>query len=1006
MTDAHLQSSLRRTDFPFKVGDYEVLEEIGRGGMGVIYKARQCCLNRLCAIKMLHGSGSTAPDEGASLKSEAQAAASLDHPNIVGIYEFGVAEGRWYFSMEYVQGVELGHHARKSNLDSTAVAKLARKICDALAYAHAQGVMHHDLKPPNILIDQYGEPQITDFGLARRVDEARRHDPAKGAGSPNFMSPEQASARFGEPGLATDVFGLGAILYYLLTYRPPFRGETPEDTIRAVLTMDPAQPRILRPGVPADLETICLKCLRKQPSQRYSSMKEVSDELGRFLNDEPIRARPAGLVERGRKWCRRHPAIAALGSIIALLLVAFGFGISLAAYHIDQARQRAEASRSEARRDLYAADMLLASQAFSAGNDFRVHDILSRQRPSPGDDDLRGWEWRFLWRATQGDRNSILGKQKAAISQMELTPDGKYLVAADSSGTLNVWDPGTRTELASQAVRPIGAPRFGLAPSANALVTVRVDPAGSNTAVLLLSLPKLEPIRQFSVDRHVVSGAFEPGGQRIWLVGDDLVSSHEALTGRELARWHVAWKGQRRDFAFSHDARLLATGDDAGHISLLDLSNGSTLATLPGHSVRLFWGAAINWLGFSRDDQLLASCGSDGVVRVWTVKSHKLFREVTGHADLVMASAFSPDGARIVSAGKDSFVQLQELGATSAAVQLRGARALQTAACFMPDGRTPISGGLDGEITLWNSVHRSAFQWNTNLPSDTAGVEIMRGNEYFGALNNDFGGTVYRISDGAVICRVLGASDRIGMLVEHLDGGKFLCAMMDRAGEIRIREEPSGTEHLIHTTFAKNARTSGMLSAELTPDGKGLAIADLVDGTTVYDLATFAVRCRFDVKARALAISNDSRWLAAGDVTGHVRLLDLASGKESPCAMDHPQLSNLQFSPDGSQLATVGFDGTITLWDVTDGRKLMRLSTTAGNLFSIAWLPDGSRIFGGTLSGAVAVWDVATRRETLVCRAHTQLVTSLSVMADGTLISAGPDGVCQWHVADKSEPGN
>ncbi|MCK6501205.1 MAG: protein kinase, partial [Nitrospira sp.] len=364
---------------PCQLGDYELLSEIGRGGMGVIYKARQCCLDRLCAIKMLRQDfACCTPEAEAALSAEAAAAGSLDHPNIVGIYEVGREEGHLYFSMEFVEGEDLARYVRSRILDIPTIARWTRTLATAVAYAHGRGVMHHDLKPANVIIDTQQQPQITDFGLARRVDEVHRGDPAHGAGSPNFLAPEQASARFGEPSLLTDVYGIGAILYFLLTDRPPHVGVTPEDTIAAVLETEVVPPRLLRPGIPIDLETICLRCLQKHQDRRYESAAEVAHELDRFLDDRPIRARPAGWIERGRKWCRRHPAIAALGSIVALLLVVLAFGASFAAVRIHAARARTERSELATRRYLYNSDMLLASAALAQGNDGMVQDLLQR----------------------------------------------------------------------------------------------------------------------------------------------------------------------------------------------------------------------------------------------------------------------------------------------------------------------------------------------------------------------------------------------------------------------------------------------------------------------------------------------------------------------------------------------------------------------------------------------------------------------------------------------------
>src|SRR5262245_31476535 len=280
-------------------GSYEILEEIARGGMGVVYKARQTNLDRIVALKMILAGPFAGKETILRFRAEAEAAANLHHPNIVAIHETGEADGHHYFSMDYVDGHNLAELVRERLLPFRKAAEYVRKIAEAIQYAHEHKVLHRDLKPSNVLIDQNDEPRITDFGLAKRLTGTSELTiTGQLLGSPGYMPPEQASSKRGSYEPASDVYALGAILFHLLTGRPPFHAENLTDTLEQLLNREPVPPRQLNPSVPPDLETICLKCLEKEPAKRYATARQLAQELERFLHDEPILARPVSPVER------------------------------------------------------------------------------------------------------------------------------------------------------------------------------------------------------------------------------------------------------------------------------------------------------------------------------------------------------------------------------------------------------------------------------------------------------------------------------------------------------------------------------------------------------------------------------------------------------------------------------------------------------------------------------------------------------------------------------------
>ena len=292
-------------------GDYELLEEIGRGSQGVVYRARQKSLNRTVALKIIALGHWASKAHVKRFRREAEAAASLDYAGIVPIHEVGERDGSCYFSMKFVEGGQLDEVVRRSPISIRQAVELIAKVARIVHYAHEHGILHRDIKPGNILLDANGEPHLTDFGLARLLEtESSVTQTLDVLGTPSYMAPEQAVGNNAAVSSVTDVYGIGAVLYQLLTGHPPFAGGTTYETIKLLLDTEPRQPRLLNPKIDRDLSTICLKCLEKDPKRRYSSALALAEDLERWLKHEPIQARRTGGFTRGRKWVRRNPSIA------------------------------------------------------------------------------------------------------------------------------------------------------------------------------------------------------------------------------------------------------------------------------------------------------------------------------------------------------------------------------------------------------------------------------------------------------------------------------------------------------------------------------------------------------------------------------------------------------------------------------------------------------------------------------------------------------------------------
>src|SRR5438876_4723620 len=324
-----IKEAVRTATMLGELGDYELLEEIGRGAQGVVFRARQKSLNRTVALKVISLGQWASKAHLKRFRREAEAAASLDHPSIVPIYEVGERDGSCYFSMKFVEGGQLDEVVRRTPMSIRQAAKLIAKVARTVHYAHEHGILHRDIKPGNILLDAKGEPHLTGFGLARLVEsESSVTQTLDVLGTPSYMAPEQAVGNNAAVSSATDVYGLGGVLYQLLTGQPPFAGGATYETIKLLLDTEPKQPRLLNPKIDRDLSTICLKCLEKDPKRRYTSALALAEDVERWLKHEPIQARHTGVFARGKKWVRRNPTSALLAASLITLVAAAGWIIS------------------------------------------------------------------------------------------------------------------------------------------------------------------------------------------------------------------------------------------------------------------------------------------------------------------------------------------------------------------------------------------------------------------------------------------------------------------------------------------------------------------------------------------------------------------------------------------------------------------------------------------------------------------------------------------------------
>lgn len=1003
-TETFAASGQPITDLPIgtKVGyfgDYELLGEISRGGMGVVYKARQVSLNRVVALKMIRSGELASPTEVLRFRKEAEAAATLNHPHIVPIYEVGEHASQHYYAMRLIEGGSLLDRMAEFAITKAAgktevrarqvrAAGLIGTIARAVFHAHQRGILHRDLKPANVLIDQAGEPHVIDFGLARRIGQDSTMTATGAAlGTPSYMAPEQTG---GGQTLTTqtDVYGLGSVLFELLTGLQPFKGKDMLETVTMVRDKEPARPRSICAEVDRDLETVCLKCLSKEPSRRYSSAEALAEELDRWLKGEPIRARPVGRVERAAKWVKRNPAGSGLIGLAGVataaviwVLVAMSYNSELAdkKQKLEQANEELTAKRQEAdqlrgvaesesvrateqerlaQRYLYVTQMNQAQKAFDEKQFGHALTLLEKLRPSRHEqEDLRGPEWHHLWRLCGGSHHDLRG-HSAGITCTSYSLDGTTLASGDVNGLIKLWDAETQRE--------------------------RRTLTGPTAAVNAL--------------------AFEPGGKR------------------------------------------LAAASDNGTVHVWDVATGQEVSRFTGHK------DAVLCLAFHPTHGRIVSGGRDGNVNLWEVSTSKLIRTLLQFGPPVWSVAVTADGKTVVAASNDAAVRMWDADAGAAIaeqislvpkVAAKGRESPRvTCSILLPDGGSILIGKTVEPVSStspkWSIEHRSLpgnnllHRWATD--SEAVPLACASADGQYLAMKTSSGSIrVHSVNDGTLrksfqestinnLClgptgRTLatGGEDRIiriRMLQDEVPlkggrnnvafsgDGKLVVAMhgsafWDPKTGIEIHQKSwSGTNQRVAVSpdgrYVTEGRelidlkentsavirgapgSSDPLGVAFSPDGRSLAIADTLGlQSSIYDLDPLRIRTTLKKPAK-----NKSGYLTP------------LSGDFATC---------VRFSPDGKILA-VGLGnnparlrpGEVQLWDVDQSRLRLVLDRHHFSVWDLAFSPDGKYLAGacglyqqGTKTGEVKIWETSSGREVTSLGGYSDCVWNLSYSPDG-----------------------
>jgi WD40 repeat protein len=997
---------IRPDALPRRFGDYELLEEVARAGMGIVYRARQVSLDRVVALKMVQPGGREPEDLERFLHTEARAVAGLDHPHIVPVYDFGTCEGRPFFSMKLIEGGSLDRHLARFAGDPRAAARLLATAARAVHHAHQRGLLHRDLKPANILLDAEGRPLVTDFGLARRV-EGRSGLSQEGAiiGTPAYMAPEQAAAA---PVLTTavDVYGLGAILYELLTGRPPFRAATVLDTLLAVRAQEPARPRALNPKADRDLETICLKCLEKDPAKRYGSAEALADDLERWLHGEPIRARRAPVAQRVWKWCRRNPGWTAFLCALCGGLITQSVFEATSKAQVAEERNKALAQKKEAddlreeadkkrleeqqlrKQAQEALDRLYYNQinvAFQSwqGNRIGAAELTLDACPAG----LRNWEWHYLKRLCHAE---LLNLPRAnSAFDVAYSPDGKRL-AATSGADLTLWDALTGKELLFLPGQPDDGQLTGIA----------FSPDGKRLAVAGGSISSRRP----------------DDGKQGKPANRGFVRIRDAATGQDLLTLpghdDIAF-----GVAFSPDGKRVASaggwGERPAELKVWDAATGKELLDLRGHT-NTVWRVA-----FSPDGKYLASASKDGTARLWDAATGRELFVLRGHDRPVVGLAFSPDGQRLATAGnatqasKSVEVKVWDVATGQPVLSFRANAGMISCLAFSPDGKRLATGGGDRVVKLWDAATGDE-QLTLRGHREFAQFEAVQGGvRHSGSSRGPGIGSVGSLAFSPDGKRLASASSDHTVRVWDVTRDQEALALPRHSGSVVaflpdsrrlvLRGLPTGCA-------VRDAKTGQVVlslralqrdDVALSPDGRYLATASGVEGgtATLWDLATGkelrtlkGFGPAFSPDGRRLATIIGNRW-GSWEQPGEVKVWDVATGKELRTLRgDNWLIRFAAFTPDGKQVVSASVGETARVWDADSGDEVRHFRFPCGNAFALS--PDGKYLASAGEDATadqprVRIYEVSSGREVATLTGHDNQIGCLAYSPDGKRIATG-----------------